>query len=55
MLMSAKFLEMTYPGVQKFNSLIQSPFSYDEFILAEKHILQVLHWELHLVTPYDFL
>ena len=42
MMMSAKFLEMTYPGVQKFNQLIRSPYTYDEFILAEKHILEVL-------------
>lgn len=55
MLLSAKFLEMTYPGVNKFNSIIQSSFTYDDFIHAERHFLQTLQWQLHLVTPHDML
>lgn len=39
MLISAKFLEKTYPGVYKLNSIIQSPFTYDEFIFMEREIL----------------
>jgi hypothetical protein len=35
MLISAKFLEKTYPGVHKLNSLINSPFEYDDFITME--------------------
>jgi hypothetical protein len=52
MLISAKFLEKTYPGVSKLNSIIQSPFTYDEFILMEKDILETLNWELYIITPY---
>lgn len=55
MLISAKFLEKTYPGVQKLNSIIQSPFTYDEFILMEKNILETLNWEIYIVTPYQFI
>lgn len=39
MLISAKYLEMTYPGVQKFSQLTQSSFSYNDFIQAERHVL----------------
>lgn len=52
MLISAKFLEKTYPGVLKLNSIIQSPFSYDDFILMEKDILETLNWELYIITPF---
>lgn len=52
MLISAKFLEKTYPGVQKLNTIIQSPFTYDEFILMEKDILETLNWEIYFVTPF---
>lgn len=55
MLISAKFLEKTYPGVNKLNQIIQSPFTYDDFILMEKHILDHLNWDLYLVTPFDML
>jgi Cyclin, N-terminal domain len=55
MLISAKYLEMTYPGVQKFASLTNSPFTYDDFIHAERHVLTVLNWDLSLVTSYDLL
>ena len=55
MLISAKFLEKTYPGVLKLNSIIQSPFTYDEFILMEKDILETLNWELNIMTPFVFL
>lgn len=55
MLISAKFLEKTYPGVQKLNSIIQSPFTYDEFILMEKDVLEKLEWELYMITPFLFL
>jgi Cyclin, N-terminal domain len=55
MLISAKFLEMTYPGVSKLNQIIQSPFTYEEFILAERHLLETFNWQLHLVTVYDIL
>lgn len=40
MLISAKFLEKTYPGVNKLNSIIQSPFTYDDYITMERHILE---------------
>ena len=53
MFLSAKFLEKTYPGVNKLNSIIQSPFTYEDFITMEKHILETLRWDLYLVTPYD--
>jgi hypothetical protein len=55
LLISAKFLEMTYPGVSKLNHIIQSDFTYEDFILMEKHILETLDWQLHLVTPYDLV
>ena len=55
MLISAKFLEKTYPGVEKLNSYIQSPFTYDDYIFMEKHILETLNWELYMVTPYEFI
>lgn len=55
MLISAKFLEKTYPGVFKLNSIIQSPFTYDEFILMEKDILQTLNWDLYYVTPFSLV
>ena len=55
MLISAKYLAMTYPGVHKFSQLTQSPSSYDDFIHAERHVLQVLHWQLSQVTCYDLL
>ena len=53
MLISAKYLEKTYPGVMKLNSIIQSPFSYDDFIAMEQNILRVLEWEMNIVTPFD--
>ena len=55
LLISAKFLELTYPGVSKLNQITQSPYSYDEYILMEKHMLQTLSWNLHVVTPYEVL
>jgi len=55
MLISAKFLEKTYPGVQKLNSLIESPFTYDEYIQMEQDMLQTLEWNLFYVTSYDFI
>jgi hypothetical protein len=55
MLISAKFLEKTYPGVLKLNSIIQSPFTYDEFILMEKDILETLHWDIYIITPYQII
>lgn len=47
MLISAKYHEMTYPGVAKLNQFIKSPFTYDEFIIMEKHILETMGWELY--------
>lgn len=44
MLISAKFLEKTYPGVQKLNSIINSPFVYDDFMLMEQNLLESLNW-----------
>ena len=55
MLISAKYLEKTYPGVQKLNSIIQSPFTYDDFIAMEQNILRVLDWEMNIVTPFDIV
>jgi hypothetical protein len=55
MLLSAKYLELTYPGVSKFITLTQSPFSYDDFLLTERHLLQSLNFNLSLTTPYDLL
>lgn len=55
MLISAKFLEKTYPGVQKLNSIIHSPFSYDDFVAMEKNVLETLNWELSFTTTYDFI
>jgi hypothetical protein len=55
MLLSAKYLEKTYPGVQKLNSIIQSPFAYDDFIAMEQNILRVLDWEMFLITPFDIV
>jgi hypothetical protein len=55
MLISAKFSEKTYPGVNKLNSIIQSPFTYEDFIFMEQHLLEFLHWDLYLVTPFDLL
>ena len=55
MLISAKFLELTYPGVTKLNQIIKSPFTYEQFIQIERHILEILNWQLHIVTPYDVM
>lgn len=55
LLLSAKFLEMTYPGVAKLNQLIQSPFFYEDYISLERHTLETLNWQLHMVTPHDIL
>lgn len=55
MLLSAKYLEMTYPGISKFNKFVQLPFSYDDFVHAERHVLSVLQWQLSLVTCYDLM
>ncbi len=54
MLISAKYGEKTYPGVLKLNQIIQSPFTYDEFILMETDILNTLKWEVFIMTPYIF-
>ncbi len=55
MLISAKFHEKTYPGVQKLNSIIQSPFSYEDFILMEAEMMQSLSWDIFYVTTYDLV
>ncbi len=57
MLISAKFLEKTYPGVNKLNSVLSPSniFSYDDFISTEKHILESMNWDLHITTPYEIL
>ena len=55
LLISSKFLEKMYPGVQRLNEVIQSPFSYDDFIDMEQEILCVLNWELYIVTPFDVI
>jgi hypothetical protein len=54
-LISAKFLEMTYPGVERLNRITQSSYTYDEYIQMERHVLQTLNWELHIVTHKNIL
>lgn len=54
MLISAKYGEKTYPGVLKLNQIIQSPFTYDEFILMETDVLNTLKWEIFMITPFIF-
>jgi len=36
---AAKYQEIKYPVIEDVTSLMQSPFSYDEFIEMESYIL----------------
>lgn len=54
-LISAKYLEKTYPAVEKLIEIIRSPFSFDEFIETESIILKSLNWELNFTTTYDLV
>lgn len=44
-----------YPGVQKLNEIIQSPFCYDDYIKMEKELCNLIGWELYIITPFDLL
>lgn len=45
-LISAKFLEMTYPGVERLNRILgsDSTYTYDDYIAMEMHVLHMLDW-----------
>ena len=56
---SAKYHEMTYPGVQQLIEYIKCqcrmPFSYDDFVAQEAEILNSLDWRCQFISTYDVL
>ena len=54
-LISAKFYEKTYPAVDRLNEIINSPFSFDDFIQMEAFILEFTEWQLDFITSFDIL
>lgn len=52
---SAKYHEMTYPGVQQLLEYIRVPFTYDEFVAQEADILNSLDWRVQYISTYDIL
>ena len=51
----AKYLEIKYPVVEDVCTLMQCPFSFDEFIEMEKVILSTYDWNLQLPTVIEIL
>lgn len=51
-LLSAKYLEKTYPGVERLNRILgaESVFTYEDYIAMERHVLQTLDWQMLMVT-----
>ena len=55
MFISAKYLEKTYPGVKQLLEITACPFTYDQFIAMEQNFLQVLEWDLQIISIYDVI
>lgn len=52
---SAKYHEMTYPGIQQLLEYINVPFTYAEFVDQECDILNTLDWRVQFISTYDIL
>ena len=53
---SAKYLEIKYPVVEDVCQLMQCPFTFDEFVQMEAHILQdKFKWDLQIPTVIEAL
>ena len=52
---SAKYHEMTYPGIHQLLDYIRVPFTYDQFVAQEATILIMLDWRVQFISTYDFL
>ena len=52
---SAKYHEMTYPGIQQLIEYIGAPYTYKEFVAQEADILNTLDWRVQYISTYDFL
>lgn len=52
---SAKYHEMTYPGINQLLEFIRVPFTYDEFVAQECDILDSLDWHVQFISTYDIL
>ena len=52
---SAKYHEMTYPGIKQLIEYINVPFCYEDFIDQERDILNMLDWRVQFISTYDIL
>jgi len=51
----AKYLEIKYPVVEDVCTLMQSPFTFEEFIEMERVILETFEWNLQLPNIVEIL
>ena len=51
----AKYLEIKYPVVEDVCTLMQCPFTFEEFIEMERVILTVFEWNLQIPTTVEVM